>query len=442
MESAKERQRLETSDAQLRARLASQDASIKQLRLLEESFTNQQVVFQERLDQVNQRLEECQGQLTEKDQNRSSPSTEIEARIRPLHEQLLKKDDECSLVRRELSELNSAKAILEAAKSKAGVEIHGLLRRVQESESWMKGIKDALEKLNIDPSKEPFWDTWNKLEALRKYIKNPTRPNSSSQHNPASPSQIVKRTEFIYRTQSVQPGSHSPMSRAANTDTREQTQTGMGIVPFSDFQKQLPLKEDELQKEDMGALSELLMTSTDGGQHGSTLGIDETHAYKDFSGTKPIAEAPTTRPNSRKRRVGHLQNGDTGGMENGTPKAPRQIAPRPIRRTYSRNRHGPTITKASSPAVSRVIAGSPYDRSSKRAKVSTASCSKLRRETSISSTYFESKQSPLAGQASENKNPSGRGSSITRQGGPKKRPGRKSRGKVLLVLRDKRSDAN
>lgn len=348
-------------------------------------------------------------------QKATDPSAESHKAIESLSERLKKKDDECALIRRELAEANSARCTLEADKSKAQVNKRGLLRRVQELENWTSGINDTLETLNIDSSKEPFWETWGKVEALRNYMKRPTRPCSSSQHNdecPTSPSQIVQQTQLTYRTNSIQPGAHSS---PRHVDTDQQARTGTNIVPFSDIHRQLSREGVDSQKDNLGALSEFFTFRSDKQDWA------QTNGHQDSLGAEPISES-TNRSTDQKTPSSRLQDRKTDKTEdNGMPKALhgahfkgsesqeallRQVAAHQIRRTYSRNRHEPTAEVSNAPATSlstaRVIPESPHGHTSKRAKISTASDTSKPRQAAQNSNFFEPKLGTPAGQTPGN----------------------------------------
>ena len=379
-------------------------------------------MFQEQLDTVDQRIAKLRGRMTKDDQNV----------IGPLQEQLATKDAECSLIQKELSEAISAKSVLEAGNSKARVEIHDLFRRVEESESWARGTKEKSIKLNIDPSKEA---TRNKLETLQDCMKSPTRQDPNCRYNdknPASPSQGFQRTEFIYRSQSIQPGAHSPRVAGAGIGLGQNIQSRTNIVPFSAIQEQISPEQADSQEENLGALSDLFMASNDNKHHHCT----PTNAL-DSSGPEPTVKADT----ERKTKPSNLQGGhvDKAGKEIG-PKDLSQSAPHQIRRTYSRNHQESARDVPNAPlppATRRMLVESPCGgRNSKRAKISTASSFKPRRETSHASDYFEPIPGTPAGKAPENRhlpasgNMPGQGKTTKGQ----RRSGRISRGKIEILV--------
>ena len=227
---------------------------------MEDFNSRQHNLLQQKIDEASQNiatLEAAAAANASKVDHRVSQ--ELEERLGTLQAEFSRKKEECSSMKQELSVANAAKLTLESGKSKAKGEIHSLLLRVQDSERWMKSIKDELEKFGISTSTEPFPETWNKLEMLLQLAIASGFPDASS-NNPLqqvgctpkgaiastprkvceSPSQFVQTTELIYRTQNI-PTFSSPAGHEANTtiDTVPDSQMSTNIVPFSSFQKQL-----------------------------------------------------------------------------------------------------------------------------------------------------------------------------------------------------------
>ena len=223
---------------------------------MEDFNVTQQNLLQQKIDEANQSIATLEAEAAA---NASKASQELEERLVTLQAEFSRKEEECSSMKQELSVANAATLTLESGKAKAKGEIHALLLRVQDSERWMKSIKDKLEKFGISTSTEPFPETWNKLEMLlqsaiasgfpevssnvplQQVGCTPKRNIISTPHKVCeSPSQFVQTTELIYRTQNI-PTYSSPTGHEASAtiDTVPDSQLSTNIVPFSSFQKAL-----------------------------------------------------------------------------------------------------------------------------------------------------------------------------------------------------------
>lgn len=229
---------------------------MNRLREMEDLNVTQQNLLQQKIDEANQSIATLEAEAAA---NASKASQELEERLVTLQAEFSRKEEECSSMKQELSVANAATLTLESGKAKAKGEIHALLLRVQDSERWMKSIKDKLEKFGISTSTEPFPETWNKLEMLlqsaiasgfpevssnvplQQVGCTPKRNIISTPHKVCeSPSQFVQTTELIYRTQNI-PTYSSPTGHEASAtiDTVPDSQLSTNIVPFSSFQKAL-----------------------------------------------------------------------------------------------------------------------------------------------------------------------------------------------------------
>ena len=233
---------------------------MNRLREAQDSNVTQQSLLQQRIDEANQIIATLEADsAANANKVDYKVSQELGERLNTLQAEFSRKEEECSSMKQELGIANAAKLTLESGKAKAKGEIHALLSRVQDSERWMKSIKDKLEKFGISTSTEPFPETWNKLETLLQSAIASGFPEVSS-NNPLqqvgctpkgntistprkvceSPSQFVQTTELIYRTQNI-PTYSSPTGHEASAtiDTVPDSQLSTNIVPFSSFQKQL-----------------------------------------------------------------------------------------------------------------------------------------------------------------------------------------------------------
>lgn len=83
------------------------------------------------------------------DPNHTEICGALRDKIKTLEDQLSDAKGEILSLSEQLSLSESAKGTLESGKSRARTEIHSLLHRVQESESWQKRGEDVLRKLGI-----------------------------------------------------------------------------------------------------------------------------------------------------------------------------------------------------------------------------------------------------------------------------------------------------
>ena len=233
---------------------------MKRLREAQDSNVTQQSLLQQRIDEANQIIATLEAEAAANaNKVDHKVSQELEETLYTLQAEFSRKEEECSSMKQELGVANAAKLTLESGKAKAKREIHALLLRVQDSERWMKSIKDKLEKFGISTSTEPFPETWNKFETLLQSAIASGFPEVSSNNRLQqvgcttkgntistprkvceSPSQFVQTTELIYRTQNI-PTYSSPTGHEASAiiDTVPDSQLSTNIVPFSSFQKQL-----------------------------------------------------------------------------------------------------------------------------------------------------------------------------------------------------------
>ncbi|EAW16148.1 uncharacterized protein NFIA_054960 [Aspergillus fischeri NRRL 181] len=257
--------KLEDSRTQEAARMSGQEAELELLRKSKAAALAQQKT-------VSQQLDEVQGRIVELNDRLSSKDIEIEnlqKKLDACQMNLLGKEKEFTQVKEKLCAAESARSNLETGKAKAKSEIHALLKRLQDSERWMKNIKEAIARPD-DPPGGSFLGTWDKLRDYLSStdIDNPcadsqgttvlAAPNvanaSTSPSATLAPNRIcdspiqgfVQTTEVIYRTQSFHGGGlSSPVqtnARAGNIDPVshcEKPESSTEIVPFSNIRRQL-----------------------------------------------------------------------------------------------------------------------------------------------------------------------------------------------------------
>lgn len=273
--------------------MAARDGEIEKYKDLEASKLELQKLLEERLEEANERIANQEQEMSAKEETNCDTLRELQARFESLQASFQKKDEECSSMQNELSAANSAMWSLQSGKDKARAEIHSLLRRVQDSERWMKVIKETLGNFGINTADEAFPETWNRLEALLQVthrtstpttipcgspqtvssIKrdNPTRNTLTPRKSAGNPSEeVFQTTELIYRTQSIQRGTSSPPGSqrgdrpgisGGGMNSIPDLQTTTNIVPFSNILNQNSPAHSYCQDEDPNELAKLLISS-------------------------------------------------------------------------------------------------------------------------------------------------------------------------------------
>ncbi|KAF4154841.1 hypothetical protein CNMCM6069_008811 [Aspergillus lentulus] len=291
-------QNLEDFRTQEVARMSEQEAVLELLRKSEAAALAQQKKISQQLDEAQGRIVELNDRLTSKDIEFDN----LQKKLDTCQSDLLEKGEELAQVKKKLCDAESDRSTLETGKAKAKSEIHALLKRLQDSERWMKNIKTAIARPDDPPFGGPFPGTWNKL---KDYL------SSTDNHNPCSDSQkstiptslsvvnasrspsvtstpnricespiqgFVQTTEVIYRTQSFQGGGlSSPVqtnARAGNMDSVsrcEKPEPPTEIVPFSSIRQQLsPASGSSLSPEPSDLAEMLDLTPKNKSPQGNT----------------------------------------------------------------------------------------------------------------------------------------------------------------------------
>ncbi|RHZ53402.1 hypothetical protein CDV55_100711 [Aspergillus turcosus] len=259
--------KLEDFRAQEAARMSEQEAELGLLRNSEAAALAQQKTIFQQLDEVQGRIVELNDRLSSKDLEFEN----LRKKLDTCQSDLLGKEEELTQVKKKLCDAETARSNLEAGKAKAKSEIHALLKRLQDSERWMKNIKEAIARPDDPPLGGSFLGAWDKLKDYLSSTDINDDPCSDSQNTtvPAAvnvvnackspsvtltPNRIcespiqgfVQTTEVIYRTQSFQGGGlSSPVqtnARAGNIDSLshcEKPESSTVIVPFSSLRQQL-----------------------------------------------------------------------------------------------------------------------------------------------------------------------------------------------------------
>lgn len=247
------------------SKFAAQETELTRLRELESFYTSQKDLLRQEIDEANQRIAtfEAEIALGKVDQ---LALQEFEKKFDELQSELSRKEEERLSIQKDLTAADTAKSALESGKAKAKGEIHALLLRVQDSERWIKAIKEKLENYGVSTSTESFPETWSKLETLLQSAIASGFPDPSSNVSlqqvsctPAvastprkggeSPDErFVQTTEVIYRTHNIPRSAYcSPAGRDSfqsgggngTIETVPDSQMSTNIVPFSSFQTQL-----------------------------------------------------------------------------------------------------------------------------------------------------------------------------------------------------------
>ena len=243
--------------------------------------------MQQQIHELNQRILTLESEIASCNADREQ-SQELQKELETLQAELSHKEEEHLSTQIKLGAVETARSALESGKTKAKGQIHALLLRVQDSERWMKNIKEKMEEFGISTPEETFSETWNKLEMLLQsaVFSKPSSiaPKHSLQqvgHVPegtaialtphkmaASPSQgFVQTTEFIYRTHNVSRSTYSTpagherfRSELPNStiDYVPDSQVSANIVPFSSFQRQLSPVHCPIPKDDPDEFAKLL----------------------------------------------------------------------------------------------------------------------------------------------------------------------------------------
>ncbi|KAJ9305899.1 hypothetical protein DTO217A2_4642 [Paecilomyces variotii] len=179
-------------------------------------------------------------------------SEELQKRIDVLEGQLSGAQGEIRSVSERLVTAESAKSALESGKARAKSEMHSLLHRIQESESWKKEGESVLQKLGIIESGNPPQVSWPIIEGrLNEMLdtrvqKTPNTRQEKVRHisNDIQSREFV-RTEVVYRSESVHASGHTSPSphvtfqaqvSASGPADGSSRRLPSSIVPFSHVQ--------------------------------------------------------------------------------------------------------------------------------------------------------------------------------------------------------------
>ncbi|KAL4896186.1 hypothetical protein BDV59DRAFT_210793 [Aspergillus ambiguus] len=295
-------QALESQCREKDGKLSERDVEIKMLQDAVSSHSTGQESLRQQLSLANEKVSELDSKLSALSAETSMFKEDSQRKLVTLQSDISRREEECSNIRKELSMANLERSNLECGKSKAKSEIHSLLRRVQDSESWLKKVKESLCQSGIMSPEEPFSDVWSKLEIVLKATSKAqlTSPRhgtipalqdaggplnsqapSTSQHIIRTPGrEIFQTTEAIYRSQSIQ-SSQGICHESVNgeIDQAPASQQSMSILPFSSIRHQLSLEPCSSPQHIHSDLTEMLLLTPeekDASRTASTQGKGES----------------------------------------------------------------------------------------------------------------------------------------------------------------------
>lgn len=222
--------------------------------------------LEQQRDALNQKILSLEAEISSREINCEQLQT-LRQKLDAFQTETSRKEEELLLVQKSLNAANTERLALESGKAKAKGEIHTLLLRLQDSERWMKNIRQKMEEVGVSAPAESFKETWDKLGIFLHSTaftgSSSTSPKDYSvEHVPqgtdltpnaqttveGSSQGFFRTTEFIYRTQNVSRSTHCTPEAHEGCGTElpnstvycvPDSQVSANIVPFSSFQKQL-----------------------------------------------------------------------------------------------------------------------------------------------------------------------------------------------------------
>ncbi|KAF5866652.1 hypothetical protein ETB97_010746 [Aspergillus alliaceus] len=329
------------------ALLAEKDADISRLREMETLTAALKSSVQGQLNDANAKVASLEKELTIVKEETCISSQMSQDKLDTFQKDLLAKEEECTRIKKELSTEISARLNLESGKSKAKSEIHTLLRRVQDSEHWVKKIKDLLGQMDAISPKELSPETWNRLMTLLQPAELETL-DFTTWHEPTdgglsqcgnenddkcapivstpqpscgvSENDVVQTTELIYRTQSFQRGVYSsPIKddlKAGKFEVADrkspcvpETQQSNSIVPFSSI-RQLSPASCSISEQDHGDIAAMLVPTPD-----KEFATEKLGTLSDSNGGGDVAAGTSKKHATVKTEDIKTQAGELGPLE-------------------------------------------------------------------------------------------------------------------------------
>ncbi|KAE8389229.1 hypothetical protein BDV23DRAFT_173263 [Aspergillus alliaceus] len=329
------------------ALLAEKDADISRLREMETLTAALKSSVQGQLNDANAKVASLEKELTIVKEETCISSQMSQDKLDTFQKDLLAKEEECTRIKKELSTEISARLNLESGKSKAKSEIHTLLRRVQDSEHWVKKIKDLLGQMDAISPKELSPETWKRLMTLLQPAELETL-DFTTWHEPTdgglsqcgnenddkcapivstpqpscgvSENDVVQTTELIYRTQSFQRGVYSsPIKddlKAGKFEVADrkspcvpETQQSNSIVPFSSI-RQLSPASCSISEQDHGDIAAMLVPTPD-----KEFATEKLGTLSDSNGGSDVAAGTSKKHATVKTEDIKTQAGELGPLE-------------------------------------------------------------------------------------------------------------------------------
>ncbi|GES64363.1 rootletin [Aspergillus terreus] len=156
-------QHMDSQCTEKEQKLVEKDAEIKRLQDEEAVRTAEKTSLLQLLNAANEEVLSLESKLS---MLNTDTKEEPQRRLATLQSDILKKEEEYNKICSELSAANLECSKLESGKTKAKAEIYALLRRVQDSEAWLKKIRESMCQNGMMSPEQPFSEVWGKLESL------------------------------------------------------------------------------------------------------------------------------------------------------------------------------------------------------------------------------------------------------------------------------------
>lgn len=290
---------MESQCTEKEQKLAEKDAVIKRLQDEEAARTAEKTSLLQLLNAANEEVLSLESKLSTLN---TDTKEEPQRKLATLQSDILKKEEEYNKICSELSAANLERSNLDSGKIKAKAEIYALLRRVQDSEAWLKKIRKSMCQSGMMSPEQPFSEVWSKLESLlnsssKAQLKSPGHDNCVALPNigglsdcqvPSTPQhisgslgrEIVQTAEVIYRSQSIQRSTHaspveglskgSYLENASEVDRPPPSQQSVNIVPFSSIRQQLSLDPCSSPQDAHSEFTEMLLLTPEEKEIGKT----------------------------------------------------------------------------------------------------------------------------------------------------------------------------
>ncbi|KAL5358463.1 hypothetical protein BJX96DRAFT_182929 [Aspergillus floccosus] len=349
----KEKNKLEDLDVESRCRendqkLAEKDAEIERLQDEEVLRSEEKTSLLQQLKMANEDVLSLENKLSMLNTDTSKLNEESQLKLATLQSDILKKEEDYNKICSELTAANLERSNLESGKTKAKAEIYALLRRVQDSEIWLKKIRESMCKSGLMPPEQSFSEVWSKLESLlnsssKAQLKSPEHDNSVTIPNigglstcqvPSTPLNIsgspgtesVQATEVVYSSQSIQRSTQvSPvegilkvpyLDNASKIDRPPSSQQSVNIVSFSSIRQQLSLDPCSSPQDVHSEFTDMLLLTPEEKEMGKPTSAEGKAELEERPKIPPTREHVDMVPSTQRTEEG---NGDVQTCENPKP---------------------------------------------------------------------------------------------------------------------------